>query len=128
MLLLVKDKRTGLERTVTQKAYAAKGPQFYEKLRFVNDDGSEIEGQQAPNSKAPQVSRSVKGAGPVVVKTQLAQPKSVTQDSGEQKEQEQQESQDQAPAASASDTQQKPAKTGRKKSIPSSSDADGKLN
>lgn len=73
MLVKVRDrKRPEIVRTVTQKAYAAMGPKVYEKLGFVNDDGSEIEG--SPNSKAPQVqqvSRSVKSAGPVVVKTQL---------------------------------------------------------
>lgn len=73
MLVKVRDrKRPEIVRTVTQKAYAAMGPKVYEKLGFVNDDGTEIEG--SPNSKAPQVqqvSRSVKSAGPVVVKTQL---------------------------------------------------------
>ena len=72
MLVKVRDRKTGNERTVTQKAYAAMGPKVYEKLGFVNDDGSEISG--SPNSKSPQVlqvSRSVKSAGPVVVKSQL---------------------------------------------------------
>jgi hypothetical protein len=73
MLVKVKDRKTGNERTVTQKAYAAMGPKVYEKLGFVNDDGSEISG--SPNSKTPQVSRSVKSAAPVVVvKSQLVQP------------------------------------------------------
>jgi hypothetical protein len=65
MLVKVKDKKTGVERTVTQKAYAALGPRVYEKLGMVNDDGSEVSG--SPNSNPTQVSRSVKSAGPVVV-------------------------------------------------------------
>lgn len=72
MLIKVRDRKTGNERTVTQKAYAAMGPKVYEKLGFVNDDGSEIEG--SPNQNTPQVqqiARSVKGARPVVVRTQL---------------------------------------------------------
>lgn len=74
MLFKVKDKKTGLERTVTPKAYAALGPKVYEKLGTVNDDGSEITGQQSPNSNPAQVSRSVKGAAPVVVRTQIVSP------------------------------------------------------
>lgn len=72
MLVKVRDKKTGNVRNVTQKAYAALGPKVYEKLGMVNDDGTELGGQPLPNSNQPQVSRSVKGAAPVVVKSQLA--------------------------------------------------------
>lgn len=75
MLVKVKDRKTGVERTVTQKAYAAMGPKVYEKLGMVNDDGSEAAGQQSPNRHPAQVSRSVKGAAPVVVvRSQIASP------------------------------------------------------
>jgi len=120
MLVLVKDRRTGNERTVTQKAYAAMGPKVYEKLRFVNDDGSEIGGPQNPNSQTTQgnqVSRSVKAAGPVVVKSQLVTPQNANG------------SQDQAPAKSETESTTQPEKKtrkSRKQSIPSSSDAEGK--
>lgn len=75
MQVKVKDRKTGIERTVTQKAYAAMGPKVYEKLGMVNDDGSELAGQQSPNQNPAQVSRSVKGATPVVVvRSQIASP------------------------------------------------------
>ena len=74
MRVKVKDKRTGIERTVTQKAYAALGPKVYDKLGFVNDDGTEVGVQELPNSSQPQVTRSVRGAAPVVVKSQLVAP------------------------------------------------------
>jgi hypothetical protein len=66
MMFKVKVRATGQERTVTQAAYAAKGPKVYEKLGVVNDDGSET--ASSPNPNSPQVSRSVRGAAPVVVK------------------------------------------------------------
>lgn len=75
MQVKVRDRKTGNERTVTQKAYAAMGPKVYEKLGMVNDDGSELVGQQSPNQNPAQVSRSVKGAAPVVVvRSQIASP------------------------------------------------------
>lgn len=75
MQVKVKDRKTGVERTVTQKAYAAMGPKVYEKLGMVNDDGSEISGQGSPNQNPAQVSRSVKDAAPVVVvRSQIASP------------------------------------------------------
>lgn len=75
MQVKVRDRKTGVERTVTQKAYAAMGPKVYEKLGMVNDDGSEISGQGSPNQNPAQVSRSVKGAAPVVVvRSQIASP------------------------------------------------------
>lgn len=75
MQVKVRDRKTGNERTVTQKAYAAMGPKVYEKLGMVNDDGSELAGQQSPNQNPTQVSRSVKGATPVVVvRSQIASP------------------------------------------------------
>lgn len=69
MLVKVRDRKSGNERTVTQKAYAALGPKVYEKLGFVNEDGSEV--GTLPNPNPAQVSRSVKGAVPVVVRQQL---------------------------------------------------------
>lgn len=79
MKVLVRDRKNpnSEPRTVTTAAYAAKGPRVYEKIAMVNDDGTPIDG--SPNLTATQaqqqVSRSVKGAAPVVVKTQLVSPK-----------------------------------------------------
>jgi hypothetical protein len=74
----VRDRKTGTERTVTPKAYAAQGPKVYEKLGMVevDDNGQEIgELQKSPNQNPAQVSRSVKGAAPVVVvRSQIASP------------------------------------------------------
>lgn len=73
MMVLVIDRKSGNERTITKSAYAAKGPKVYEKIGYVNDDGSPIEG--SPNLKATQAQqqavRNVNGAAPVVVRQQL---------------------------------------------------------
>lgn len=57
----VRDRATGVIRTVTRKAYMAMGPKVYERLSPAEEQSSE-----SPNSTGPQVSRSVRAAGPVV--------------------------------------------------------------
>lgn len=76
-MVKVRDRKTGNPRTVTPKAYAAMGPKVYEKLGMVEVDatGKEIGELQSPNQNPAQVSRSVKGAAPVVVvRSQIASP------------------------------------------------------
>lgn len=73
-MIKVRDKARDITRLVTAKAYAAQGPKVYEKIGFVEVDaqGNEI-GEVLPNSKQPQVQRSVRGAAPVVVRQQLVE-------------------------------------------------------
>lgn len=58
----VRVKATGVVRTVTRKAYMAMGPKVYERL----SPAEESQSSESPNSTGPQISRSVKVAGPVV--------------------------------------------------------------
>lgn len=60
----VRVKATGVVRTVTRKAYMAMGPKVYERLSPTEEQQSQMQG--SPNSTGPQISRSVKAAGPVV--------------------------------------------------------------
>lgn len=64
-MIKVFDKRLKIERTVTHYAYAALGPKVYQKIGVVNDDGTEVASIQSPNQKT-QV-KETKGAEPVVV-------------------------------------------------------------
>lgn len=73
MFFKVRVRGTDIERTVTAAAYAAKGPKVYEKIGIADESGNLLE-QISPNQKTPQVSRSVSGAAPVVVKSQLVAP------------------------------------------------------
>lgn len=110
MMIKVKDKKTGIVRTITAKAYGALGPRIYEKLGFVNDDGTEVGVESLPNQNTTQVTRSVKGAAPVVVKSQLVQP----------------EAKEPAPVVEGKVPARRGPKPGSKKSISSKSTADEK--
>jgi hypothetical protein len=66
MLFKVRDRKSGVERSVTPAAYAAKGPKVYEKLGVVDESGNET--AVSPNRNSSQVQRSVSGAAPVVVR------------------------------------------------------------
>jgi len=90
MLVKVRDRKTGVERTVTQKAYAAMGPKVYEKLGFVDENGQDVGSPNRNTPQVQQVSRSVKSAGPVVVRTQLVAPV-VTSDTEQEEQAEQSE-------------------------------------
>jgi hypothetical protein len=113
MLFKVKVRATGVERTVTAQAYAAKGPKFYEKLGTVTGDGKEITGAVVPNSQSPQVVRSVRAAVPVVVKEQIAAPEPELTPEPETKQEIVKE-------------RKKPGPKPRKESISSNSEADEK--
>lgn len=112
MQFKVKVRATGVERTVTAQAYAAKGPKFYEKLGVVDENG---ETKPLPNSNTPQVQvqRSVKAAVPVVVKEQLAAEPELTPEPEQKQEPEVKE-------------RKKPGPKPRKESISSNSEADEK--
>lgn len=100
MDLRVRDKRTGVIRTVTHFAYAAMGPKVYEKL------GDE------PAQQSPQVHRVVSGP---VIKPQITGEKS-------QEEADQQRAED----VPSETPKKRPGRPAREKSISSNSVADEK--
>lgn len=48
VMLRVRDRKTGVERTVTHKAYAAMGPKVYEKLGTAEDESAPAPVKIAP--------------------------------------------------------------------------------
>lgn len=103
MDLRVRDKRTGVIRTVTHFAYAAMGPKVYEKL------GDEP-------VKQPQVHRTVSGP---VIKPQITAEKS-------QEEADQQKAETGTSAPAESVQKKRPGRPAREKSISSNSTSDEK--
>lgn len=79
------DLRTGVERTVTRKAYMALGPNVYRKVEPVQeqpqDSGSDYSGEETPTETTPAVTEET----PAPVKKRGRKPKAISSDDAEEK-------------------------------------------
>lgn len=66
VMLRVRDRKTGVERTVTHKAYAAMGPRVYEKLGTAEDESA-----PAPAQKIAPVQNIHRAVSAPVVRKQI---------------------------------------------------------